>query len=56
MKKNDAMGYLAYALMLGLACGIGFGVLRPIFNDSATYGVPPFNNIVFTPVSQNHLR
>jgi hypothetical protein len=31
MKKNDAMGYVAYALMLALACGVGFGVLRPYF-------------------------
>jgi len=51
MKKNDAMGYVAYVLMLGLACGVGFGVLRPYFNDSGTasskFGIPPFNNILF---------
>ena len=51
MKKNDAMGYLAYALMLALACGVGFGVLRPIFSDTAKYGNPPFNNIVFVLVA-----
>jgi hypothetical protein len=51
MKKNDVMGYVAYALMLGLACGIGFGVLRPYFNDSETYGTAPFNNIVFVLVA-----
>src|SRR5574344_78666 len=51
MKKNDAMGYVAYALMLGLACGIGFGVLRPYFYNTDVYGSAPFNNILFVLVA-----
>ena len=35
MKKNDFMGYLVYALMIGIAIGVGLGFIRPIFN---TYG------------------
>ena len=34
MKKNDVMGYIVYALMLGGAVGVGFGVIRPILNDT----------------------
>lgn len=51
MKKNDAMGYVVYALMLGLAVGVGFGVLRPYFSDSTTYGLAPFVNILFVLVA-----
>ena len=51
MKKNDAMGYVAYALMLGLACGVGFGVLRPYFSNTDVYGNAPFNNILFVLVA-----
>lgn len=41
------MGYLVYALMLGIACGVGFGIIQPIFSNTATYGEPPMNGIVF---------
>ncbi len=33
MKKNDFMGYLVYALMIGIAIGVGLGFIRPIFNE-----------------------
>ena len=33
MKKNDVMGYIVYALMLGGAIGVGFGVIRPILTE-----------------------
>ena len=28
MKKNDVMGYVVYAIMLGAAVGVGFGVIQ----------------------------
>ena len=31
MKKNDFMGYLVYAIMIGIAIGVGLGVIRPLF-------------------------
>ena len=31
MKKNDLMGYLVYAIMIGIAIGVGLGVIRPLF-------------------------
>lgn len=34
MKKNDLMGYLVYAMMIGIAVGVGLGVIRPIFSNS----------------------
>jgi hypothetical protein len=33
MKKNDVMGYVAYFLMLGIACGMGFGFIRPFVSQ-----------------------
>jgi hypothetical protein len=45
MKKNDLMGYVVYALMLALACGVGFGLLRPYFGG--TYGDAPFPSFLF---------
>ena len=35
MKKNDVMGYIVYAIMLGGAVGVGFGVIRPLLNNTA---------------------
>jgi hypothetical protein len=51
MKKNDAMGYLVYALMLGLAVGVGFGILRPYFSNYDVYGDAPFVNVLFVLVA-----
>ena len=34
MKKNDVMGYVVYAIMLGAAVGVGFGVIRPLLTDN----------------------
>lgn len=35
MKKNDLMGYLVYVLMIAIALGVGLGVVRPIFSNTA---------------------
>ena len=40
MKKNDVMGYIVYALMLGGAVGVGFGVIRPILNETPRSELP----------------
>lgn len=40
MKKNDVMGYIVYALMLGGAVGVGFGVIRPILNETPEKELP----------------
>ena len=40
MKKNDVMGYIVYALMLGGAVGVGFGVIRPILNETPRTDLP----------------
>ena len=43
MKKNDLMGYLVYALMLGIALGVGLGVIQPMLNTVTT----PIHRIAF---------
>ena len=40
MKKNDVMGYVVYAIMLGGAIGVGFGMIRPLLNDTAAEELP----------------
>ena len=46
MKKNDVMGYIVYALMLGGAVGVGFGVIRPILNDTSVAKELPMPGIL----------
>jgi len=36
MKKNDLLGYLVYFLMIAIAVGVGFGIIRPAFADYKT--------------------
>lgn len=43
MKKNDAMGWIVYILMLAVAAAVGFGMLRPALSEYAL----PMNNILF---------
>lgn len=43
MKKNDAMGWIVYILMLGIAAAVGFGMLRPALSEYTM----PMNNILF---------
>ena len=43
MKKNEAMGWLVYILMLAIAGVVGFAILRPELS-SATL---PMNSILF---------
>ncbi|MCH4277575.1 MAG: hypothetical protein LKF89_01450 [Bacilli bacterium] len=42
MKKNDAMGYVAYGLMIAIGLIVGFIVLRPVFSTYYNYApLPP---------------
>lgn len=38
MKKNDIMGYIVYALMIGIAVGVGLGIIQPYFKAHAVLG------------------
>lgn len=40
MKKNDAMGWIVYILMLGVAAGVGFGMLRPALTSEYASALP----------------
>ena len=52
MKKNDVMGYIVYALMLGGAVGVGFGVIRPILNDTSVAKELPMPGILLILLSK----
>ena len=47
MKKNEAMGWLVYILMLAIAGVVGFAILRPELS-SATL---PMNSILFVVIA-----
>lgn len=47
MKKNDAMGWIVYILMLGIAAAVGFLMLRPALSEYAL----PMNNILFVVIT-----
>jgi hypothetical protein len=46
MKKNDAMGYVAYLLMLVIAVVVGFAIIRPIFSSSTYAGTQPMPGVL----------
>jgi hypothetical protein len=46
MKKNDAMGYVAYLLMLVIAVVVGFAVIRPIFSNGTFSGTQPMPGVL----------
>ncbi len=46
MKKNDVMGYIVYAIMLGAAVGVGFGVIRPLLTDKSITGQLPMEGFL----------
>lgn len=46
MKKNDAMGYVAYLLMLVIAVVVGFAIIRPIFSNTAYSGTEPMPGVL----------
>jgi len=46
MKKNDMMGYLVYALMLGSAIWVGLSFIRPTVSDENFARFIPMNGIV----------
>ncbi len=43
MKKNEAMGWIAYVLMLAIAAVVGFAILRPAISEATL----PMNSILF---------
>ena len=47
MKKNDAMGWIVYILMLAVAAAVGFGMLRPALSQYTL----PMNNILFVVIA-----
>lgn len=47
MKKNDLMGLLVYALMLGGVAIVVFSIIRPAFSNETYSKVLPMNGIVF---------
>lgn len=47
MKKNDAMGWIVYILMLGIAAAVGFGMLRPALSEYTM----PMNNVLFVVIA-----
>ena len=51
MKKNDVMGYVVYAIMLGGAIGVGFGMIRPLLNDTAAANELPMPGILLVLLS-----
>jgi hypothetical protein len=40
MKKNDTMGYVAYAMMLAIALIVAFVVMRPLIGGLTTTDLP----------------
>ena len=46
MKKNEAMGWIVYILMLGIAAVVGFVILRPELSSS-NGGNLPMNSILY---------
>lgn len=46
MKKNDVMGYIVYAIMLGAAVGVGFLVIRPMLTDTDVATQLPMTGIL----------
>ncbi len=51
MKKNDVMGYVVYALMLGGAVGVGFGAIRPLLIDNDIISELPMPGVVLVLIS-----
>ena len=51
MKKNDMMGYLVYALMLGGAIWVGLTFIRPIIGDSESMSGLPMPGLVLVLLS-----
>ena len=51
MKKNDVMGYIVYAIMLGAAVGVGFGVIRPLLSDANIRNSLPMDGILLVLLS-----
>jgi hypothetical protein len=47
MKKNEAMGYLVYALMIVIAIVVGLTVIRPVFGNADYANALPMNGILF---------
>lgn len=45
MKKNEAMGWIVYILMLGIAAVVGFVMLRPELGSNGSY--LPMNSILY---------
>jgi hypothetical protein len=43
MKKNDLMGYLAYAMMLAIALCVALLIVRPIFDNQSYLAAAPMN-------------
>ena len=46
MKKNDLMGYIVYALMLGGAVWVGLGFVRPILTEAENAQSLPMNGLL----------
>jgi hypothetical protein len=47
MKKNEAMGYVAYLLMLAIALLVALLVVRPVFSNSDYFAALPMNSFLF---------
>ena len=45
MKKNEAMGWIVYILMLGVAAAVGFLMLRPELSSNGS--ALPMNSMRF---------
>lgn len=47
MKKNEAMGYVAYLLMLAIALLVALLVVRPVFSNTDYFNALPMNSFLF---------
>jgi hypothetical protein len=51
MKKNDLMGYLAYAMMLAIALCVALLIVRPVFNDQGYVNAAPMNGFGYVVIA-----